>query len=175
MSATRLWETLVEFGLLDGAPTVNWRGRAVSGRASGRRHLASVPFLGSVGVRYALAPLPPSCPDGSTRWWRDSGVSIALLEPGGGWSMSTSARPYGRRLTGVKAAVEHARALSMLAVVAIADAQQGLALVAIGLARQRGTPQSCLDAGDPLSRVTFADVEVEAVLEGDPRRPSSSD
>ena len=58
----RLWESLVEFGLLGGAGTdlgaieLCLVARAVGG------HLAAVPLLGSVAVRYALAPFAGRAP-----------------------------------------------------------------------------------------------------------------
>ena len=167
---TRLWESLVEFGLLAGsadgqlgAIELCLAARAVGG------HLGSVPLLGSVGVRYALAPYAHDLPGGfGALMAGDSRVSIALLEPGGGWSMSDiGATVPSNRLTGCKAAVEHAAGVEYLAVVAIADGQPGLALVASGSPGTEVIPQSGLDVGVPLSRVTFADVEVEAVIERD--------
>jgi alkylation response protein AidB-like acyl-CoA dehydrogenase len=164
----RLWESLVEFGLLGGsadgqlgAIELCLAARAVGG------HLASVPLLGSVGVRYALAPVAAELPDGFDALSNgDSRLSIALLEPGGGWSVSdTRATVQSHRLTGTKAGVEHASGVEHLAVVAIAEGGPGLALVATGSPGIEVTPQSGLDAGVPLGRVTFADVEVEALLE----------
>ncbi len=167
---TRLWESLVEFGLLGGsadgqlgAIELCLAARAVGG------HLASVPLLGSVGVRYALAPVAAAVSDDFAALVNgDAPVSIALLEPDRGWSASdVGATVRSNRLTGTKAAVEHATDVDHLAVVAIADGQPGLALVASGSPGIEVTPQSGLDVGVPLSRVTFADVEVGDVLEGE--------
>ncbi len=53
---TRLWDRIVEFGVLGGSDSqlgaveLCLVARAIGG------HLASLPFLGSVGTRYALAP-----------------------------------------------------------------------------------------------------------------------
>ena len=167
---TRLWESLVEFGLLGGSADGQLGAieLCLVARAVGD-HLASVPLLGSVAVRYAVAPVAAELPDGfAAVLGGDSRVSVALLEPGRGWSISdTSASMNSTRLTGTKAAVEHAAAIDHLAVVAVADGQPGLALVAAGSPGIEVTPQSALDAGVPLSRVTFADAEVEGVLEGE--------
>ena len=79
----RLWDSLVEFGVLGGpdghlgAIELCLAARALGG------HLASVPFLGSVGVRYAIAPFAAQLPDGFAALLDgDSRVAIALLEPG---------------------------------------------------------------------------------------------
>ena len=86
---TKLWESLVEFGLVAGAE--NELGAVelcLAARAIGG-HLAAVPLLGSVGVRYALAPVAAGLADGlSVLLGSESTVSIALLEPGRGWSVS---------------------------------------------------------------------------------------
>jgi len=163
----RLWESLVEFGLLAGAGSdlgaieLCLVARAVGG------HLAAVPLLGSVAVRYALAPFAGELPDGlAALLSSDSRLSIGLLEPGGGWSTAdTRARVQSDRLTGTKAAVEHATAVDHLAVVALVDGEPGLALVRSGSPGVELTPQSALDGTVPLSRVAFADAEVEAAVE----------
>jgi len=164
---TRLWDSLVEFGLLSGAADGQLGAieLCLLARATGS-HLASVPLLGSAAVRYALAPITADLPEGfAPVITGDSRVSIGLLEPGGGWSVSdTGARVESSRLMGIKAAVEHATGVDHLAVVAIADGEPTLALVAAGSSGIEVTPQSGLDASVPLSRVTFADAEAEAVL-----------
>ena len=106
----QLWESLVEFGVLAGAGTdlgaieLCLVARAVGG------HLAAVPLLGSVALRYATAPFAAELPDGfSDLLGSDSRLSIALLEPGSGWLVSgTRSTVESERLTGTKAAVEHA-------------------------------------------------------------------
>ena len=163
----RLWKSLVEFGVLGGAEgqlgavELCLVARAVGG------HLASVPFLGSVAVRYALAPLAAELPDGfSALLDNSSRLSIALLEPGGGWSVSgTGATVQCNRLNGFKAGVEHVMDVDYLAVVARVDRGWGLALVPSGSRGTELAPQSSLDATVPLSRVAFVDTEVEAVVE----------
>jgi len=164
----RLWESLVEFGLLSGGADGQLGAveLCLAARAAGG-HLASVPLLGSVGVRYALAPAAPELQDGfAVLLTGDSSVSIALLEPGRGWSVSDiGATVNSNRLIGIKAGVEHATAVDYLAVVAIVDGEPGLTLVGTGLPGIEVTPQSGLDTGVPLSRVTFAEAEVEAVVE----------
>src|SRR5262249_45789531 len=102
----RLWDSLVEFGLLSGAGTdlggieLCLVARAVGG------HLASAPLLGSVAVRYALAPFASELPDGFAAVLDgDARVSVGLLEPDGDWSVSsTRAAVESNRVTGVKAA-----------------------------------------------------------------------
>jgi alkylation response protein AidB-like acyl-CoA dehydrogenase len=163
----RLWEHLVDFGLLSGAGTdlgaieLCLVARAIGG------HLASVPLLGSVGVRYALAPLAGEGPDGFAAV-RDgeSRLSIALLEPGGGWSAASArATVESGRVTGAKAAVEHAADADHFAVVARVDGEPGLAVVGSGSPGIELTPQSSLDATVPLSRVTFTDAGVDAIAD----------
>jgi alkylation response protein AidB-like acyl-CoA dehydrogenase len=130
-------------------------------------HLASVPLLGSVGVRYALAPVAAGLPDGlSVLLGSESRLSIALLEPGRGWSVSdVGATVSSNRLTGTKAAVEHASGVDYFAVVTIVDGGPGLAIVRSDAPGVQITPQSGLDATVALSRVAFAEVKVEAVFE----------
>jgi alkylation response protein AidB-like acyl-CoA dehydrogenase len=163
----RLWDSFVEFGLLGvaggelGAIELCLVARAIGG------HLASVPFLGSVGVRYALAPLAAELSDGlRTLLDGDARLSVALLEPGGGWSVSgITATVQSNRLTGAKAAVEHATEVDYLAVVARFGDEPGLVLVPSGSPGIAVAPQASLDATLPLSRVAFVDAEVEAVTE----------
>jgi alkylation response protein AidB-like acyl-CoA dehydrogenase len=163
----RLWEHLVEFGLLSGAGTeLGAIELCLVARALGA-HLASASLLGSVGVRYALAPLAGELPDGfAAALDGESRLSIALLEPGGGWSAaSTRATVESNRLTGTKAAVEHAADADHFAVVARVDGEPGLVTVDGGSPGIEFTPQSGLDASVPLSLVTFADTAVDAVAD----------
>lgn len=164
----RLWDSLVEFGVLSGGADGQLGAieLCLAARAAGG-HLASVPLLGSVGVRYALAPFMTELPDALVALLNgDSRLSIALLEPGGGWSVSdTRATVHSNRLTGTKAAVEHATTVEYLMVVAMVDGELGPALVPTGSLGIEVTPQSGLDTGVPLSLVSFADAEVAAVVE----------
>jgi alkylation response protein AidB-like acyl-CoA dehydrogenase len=163
----RLWESLVEFGLLSGAGgDLGAIELCLAARAVGA-HLASVPLLGSVGVRYALAPFAADLPaDVRAMLESDSRVSIALLEPGGGWSVaSTRATLESNRLTGSKAAIEHAADVEYLAVVALADGEPALAFARAGTPGTDIARQAGLDDTVPLSRATFVDAEAEAVVD----------
>jgi alkylation response protein AidB-like acyl-CoA dehydrogenase len=164
---TRLWQSLVEFGLVAGAASeLGAVELCLAARAIGG-HLASVPLLGSVGVRYALAPVAAGLPDGlSVLLASESTLSIALLEPGRSWSVSdVGATVSSNRLAGIKAAVEHASGVDYFAVVAIVDGEPGLAIVRSDSPGIEITRQSSLDATVALSRVSFAEVQVEAVFE----------
>ncbi len=120
--------------------------------------------------------MPAELPDGfAAALGGESRLSIALLEPGGGWSAaSTRATVESNRLTGTKAAVEHAADADHFAVVARVDGEPGLAIVGSGSPGIDLTPQSSFDVTVPLSRVTFADAEVEAVaIASSPKRSST--
>jgi alkylation response protein AidB-like acyl-CoA dehydrogenase len=167
---SRLWDSLVEFGVLSGAGTdLGAIELCLAARAVGA-HLASAPLLGSVAVRYALAPFAAELPEGLAGLLRgDSRVSIGLLEPGGDWSLSSArATVEANRLTGTKAAVEHAADADVFAVVTRVDGEPSLTIVRAGSPAIDVTPQSSLDATVPMSRVTFSDAEVEAVAEREP-------
>jgi alkylation response protein AidB-like acyl-CoA dehydrogenase len=166
---TRLWESLVEFGLLSGAGSdLGAIELCLAARGVGA-HLASAPLLGSAGVRYAVAPfaadLPPAfrgALDGDAR------ISIAMLEPGGGWSVSsTRATVESNRLTGSKAAVEHFADVDYLAVVALVDGEPGLALVRADTRGLEVAGQTGLDETVPLGGATFVDAEAAAVIDGE--------
>ncbi|HTP22961.1 MAG TPA: acyl-CoA dehydrogenase family protein [Solirubrobacteraceae bacterium] len=164
----RLWESLVEFGLLGGAGNdlgaieLCLVARAVGG------HLAVVPLIGSVAVRYALAPFAAELPDDfRALQTSDARLAIGLLEPGGGWSPSgVRATVKDSRLTGTKAAVEHAAVVDYLVVVALVGAEPGLALVRRDSPGVEWGDQPALDGAVPLSRVTFGDANTDAVLSG---------
>jgi alkylation response protein AidB-like acyl-CoA dehydrogenase len=162
----RLWEHLVGFGLLSGAGTdLGAIELCLVARAIGA-HLASVPLLDSVSVRYALAPFAGELPDGFAALDGESRLAIGLLEPGGGWpAASTRATVESNRLTGTKAAIEHAAGADHFAVVARVDGEPGLAIVGSGAPGIELTPQSSLDVTVPLSRVTFAGAVVDAVAD----------
>jgi alkylation response protein AidB-like acyl-CoA dehydrogenase len=162
-----LWERLVEFGLLSGAGSdLGAIELCLTARAIGA-HLASVPLLGSVGVRYAMAPFAAELSAGVREVLdSDCRLSIALLEPGGRWSVSsTRASLESNRLTGSKAAVEHAIDADYLAVVALSEGDLALALVRTGTSGLELAPQAGLDETVPVSRATFIDAEAEAVVD----------
>ena len=155
----RLWAALVEFGLLAVDPEEGLGAieLCLAARAFGT-HLASTPFLGSAALRYAAGEAFEDL--------GDARVSVALLEPGSGWSVRgalTSTRP----VDGRKVAVEHADAVDRLAVVATADGSPALALVATVAAGVEHEPQASLDVGVPLHAVTFSGVDAEVVLDGE--------
>jgi len=164
---TRLWDSLVEFGLLSGAGgDLGAIELCLAARAIGA-HLASVPLLGSVAVRYALAPFTEDLPAGvRAALESDSRISVALLEPGGSWSLqSTRATVESGRLTGSKAAVEHGADVEYLAVYALAAGEPTLALVRTAAKGVELAPQTGLDETVPLSRATFADADIEALVD----------
>jgi alkylation response protein AidB-like acyl-CoA dehydrogenase len=165
---SRLWGSLVDFGLLGGSDgDLGAVELCLAARAAGS-HLASVGLVGSVGTRYALAAVPAQLPDSFRELLSDdSRVSIALLEPGGGWSVSdTRARVRSNRITGIKAAVELAADAQTLAVVAHVGNEPALAIVPAVAPGIEIVPQSSLDDSVPLALVTFDDVEVTAVVNG---------
>src|SRR5206468_482893 len=89
----RLWERLVAFGA----------------------HLASVPYLGSAAVRFAVEPFAGDLAGGEER------IAVALLEPGRGWSVAGARTSLAAdAVSGQKVAVEHAESVDRLAVVASA-------------------------------------------------------
>jgi len=146
----RLWRALVDFGVLsvgdeDGLGAVEL---CLVARALGT-HLASVPFLGSAAVRYAGADVG------------DDRVSVALLEPGRGWSVHDVRTVVGLSgLEGRKVAVEHADEVERFAVVA----SGALALSAADAAGIDIEPQESLDVGVPLHAVTFSGAAIDAEL-----------
>jgi alkylation response protein AidB-like acyl-CoA dehydrogenase len=149
----RLWRALVDFGVLsggeeDGLGAVEL---CLVARALGA-HLASVPFLGSAAIRYAGASVG------------DERVSVALLEPGRGWSVDdvrTEVTPSG--LQGRKVAVEHAGEVERFAVVA----SGALALTAADAPGVEIEPQESLDVGVPLHAVTFAGAAIDGELDAE--------
>jgi alkylation response protein AidB-like acyl-CoA dehydrogenase len=148
----RLWSALVDFGALsvdpeDGLGAVEL---CLVARALGA-HLASVPYLGSAAVRFA----------GVSDLGADS-ISVALLEPGRGWSVDGVQTALGADgLRGEKVAVEHASGVERLAVVALADGEPSLALVdADGV---EAVPQAGLDPTLPLWSVSFTGVSADVV------------
>jgi alkylation response protein AidB-like acyl-CoA dehydrogenase len=164
----RLWASLVEFGALDvdredglGAVELSLAARAFG------MHLASTPFLGSAALRYAAEPFSDDVPEA----FRDLGedrVSVALLEPGRGWSVDAASAAVGlATLDGRKVAVEHAGEVDRFAVVASAGTGPALVLVAAGGSGVRVQPQPSLDVTIPMHAVTFSGAEAGGVAESD--------
>ena len=84
----------------------------------------------------------------------DARVAIGLLEPGGGWSASdTRATVQAGRLSGTKAAVEHALDVDYLAVVALVDGEPALALVPADARRRADAGRRAWTCAVPLARV----------------------
>jgi alkylation response protein AidB-like acyl-CoA dehydrogenase len=164
----RLWASLVEFGALnvdreEGLGAVEL---AIAARALGS-HLASAPFLGSAALRYAAEPHLDELPE-TFRDLDDDRVSVALLEPGRGWSVEAPSTAFGPAgLDGRKVAVEHADDVDRLAVVASAGSGPALVLVAAGGSGVRVQPQPSLDVTVPMHAVTFSGAEVDGVAEGE--------
>jgi alkylation response protein AidB-like acyl-CoA dehydrogenase len=175
-----LWSALTEFGALSVDPE-DGLGAVETGlvaRALGT-HLASVPYLGSAALRFALAaPDAPGAfaaavtgedaadagtgqaPGGVAAPLEDA-VSVALLEPGRGWSVANlDATVADGALTGEKVAVEHAEAVERFAVVASVAGEPALALVPARAAGIEITAQPAFDVTLPMSSVRFAGAEV---------------
>jgi alkylation response protein AidB-like acyl-CoA dehydrogenase len=146
----RLWVALVEFGALsvdreEGLGAVEL---CLVARATGA-HLASIPYLGSAALRYAVEPSADIA-------LGDDRVSVALLEPGRGWSVDgvqTAVVDGGVR--GEKVAVEHAGAVDRLAVVARVDGAPALVIVPATADGIELRSQPSMDATIPMSAVTF--------------------
>ena len=159
----RVWAALAEFGVLavDRGEGLGAVELCLVARALGA-HLASVPFLGSAALRYAIEPFAEDLPAGFGALAASGDrVSVALLEPGGGWAVDGVRTVVGRSgLRGAKVAVEHAAHVEQFAVVARADSAVGLAVVRASSPGVEMVGQPGLDAGVPMSAVTFADVEV---------------
>jgi alkylation response protein AidB-like acyl-CoA dehydrogenase len=148
----RLWRALVEMGVV-GDGEIGAIELCLAARAFGA-HLASAPFLGSAVLQYA------------TGHAGDERVAIALLEPGGEWSIE-HARTPARPVDGHKVAVEHAAEVDRFAVLATLDGAPALAVVAADAPGVTITPETSLDVGVPLSAVTFDAADPDAVIEGD--------
>jgi alkylation response protein AidB-like acyl-CoA dehydrogenase len=153
----RLWRALVEFGVLsvgedEGLGAVEL---CLVARALGS-HLASVPFLGSAAMRYAA---------GTFGDLGEDRVSVALLEPGRGWSVDDTRTAVGLTgLDGRKVAVEHAAEVERLAVVTAAGGSPGLAITAADAPGVEIEPQESLDVGVPMHAVTFSGAAVDGEL-----------
>jgi alkylation response protein AidB-like acyl-CoA dehydrogenase len=146
------WEGLVEFGALDigGEEGLGAVELCLIARGLGA-HLASTPYLGSAALRYAA----PSLLDG------EESVAIALLEPGGSWSVeAVKAECVDGALRGRKVAVDHGAAVDRLAVVALVDGEPGLVLAS----GAEVTPQPPFDPTLPMAAVELDGAEVGGVV-----------
>jgi alkylation response protein AidB-like acyl-CoA dehydrogenase len=138
----RLWPRLVEFGALstggeDGLGAVEL---CLISRALGA-HLAAVPYLASAAVRFAGARLG------------DEAVALAVLEPGASWAAAPATAIAAGRLSGRKAAVEHAGSVDCLAVVA-----HGPVLGLVDARDATVRPQPAFDPSAPMYAVELVDV-----------------
>ena len=158
----RLWERLAAFGALmvdaeDGLGAVEL---CLAARALGA-HLASVPYLGSAAVRFALEPVAGDLAGDEER------ISVALLEPGRGWSVAGARTSLADdAVSGHKVAVEHADGVDRLAVVASTAGEPALAFVVAGAPGCETAAQPSLDATVPMSAVDFSGAEVVAAITG---------
>ena len=166
-----LWQALVAFGALsvdrdEGLGAVEL---CLVSRALGAS-LACAPYNGSAALRFAAEPLADRLPEAYAELVPgDDSVSVALLEPGRGWSVTgtqTTLEPGGLR--GRKVAVEHAESVDRLAVVAAVGGTPGLVLLTADTPGVALTPQPAFDSAVPMSAVDLADVDVPAsgVAEG---------
>jgi alkylation response protein AidB-like acyl-CoA dehydrogenase len=149
------WQRLVEFGALDigGEEGLGAVELCLIARGLGA-HLASTPYLGSAAQRYAA----PSLLD------TNESVAIALLEPGGSWSVdAVQAELVDGGLRGRKVAVEHGDSVDRLAVVALVEGEPGLVLAS----GAEVTAQPPFDATVPMTAVELDGAEVSAVVSGE--------
>jgi alkylation response protein AidB-like acyl-CoA dehydrogenase len=162
-----LWRSLVDFGALpaggdEGPGAVEM---CLIGRALGE-HLAPAPYVASAAVRFAIAPFGVRAPRAFEALAESSdAIALAILEPGAGWGapeLRTTIEPAraGAVLDGRKAAVEHARAADLLAVVAAAPDGPALALVSTAAPGITAAEQPALDPTAPMHAVGFGDVRL---------------
>src|SRR4051812_18655816 len=152
-----LWRSLADFGALTvgGEEGLGAVELCLIARALGE-HLAPVPYLASAAVRFAIAPLGVSAPNAFARLAEgEDAVALAMLEPGSRWGtadLRTTIEPAaaGAVLDGRKAAVEHAHAADLLAVVAAAPDGPALALGSTPAPRLTPTPQAAVDPTPPM-------------------------
>jgi len=149
-----LWQALVAFGALsvdrdEGLGAVEL---CLVSRALGAS-LARAPYIGSAALRSAAEPLADRLPEAYAELVPgDDSVSVALLEPGRGWSVTgtqTTLGPGGLR--GRKVAVEHAESVDRLAVVAAVGGTPGLVLLTADTPGVALTPQPAFDWTSPTS------------------------
>jgi alkylation response protein AidB-like acyl-CoA dehydrogenase len=151
----RLWASLVEFGALSvgGDEGLGAVELCLIARALGA-HLAPVPYLGSAAVRFA----------GAADLGEDA-VALAVLEPGSSWEAPPSRtvlEPVGGGLavSGGKTAVEHAAAVTRIAVVAAAPEGAALTVVDAGGPGVAYVPQPGLDPTAPAYAVELTEAAV---------------
>ena len=140
----RVWDELVAFGALcaGGDEGLGAIELCLIARSLGA-NLASVPFLASAAVRFALVPCALSLPEDMAQLMAgEDAIAIALVEAGCGWGIEhaattlqraggpaySSGATAGFALGGAKVAVEHAEVAGRLAVIATLDGQPALAI-----------------------------------------------
>jgi alkylation response protein AidB-like acyl-CoA dehydrogenase len=148
------WDQLVEFGALAvGEEGLGAIELCLIAHAIGA-HLAPVPYAATAAVRFALQD------EG------DEPVALALLEPGGGWTLEAArAVVEGGVLSGRKVAVEHAARATRFAISAAGDDGPVLALVAADAAGVLLSEQPAFDPTAPMHAVSFEDVPVDVVAD----------
>jgi alkylation response protein AidB-like acyl-CoA dehydrogenase len=156
-----IWQRIVEFGGLsvgeDGLGAVEL---CLIAHGLGQ-HLAATPYVGSAALRYALVGVTATA----------DAASVALLEPGGGWSLDGQQATLGAGgLDGTKAGVERASSVDELAVVLAGTDGPALALVPREAPGLTVSPEDSLDAGVPLFSVHLSGVEPDRVVGGNDGR-----
>ena len=149
------WRRLVEFGALDigGEDGLGAVELCLIARGLGA-HLASTPYLGSAALRYAA----PGLVEG------EESVAIALLEPGGSWSVdAVRSELQDGELFGRKVAVEHGAAVDRLAVVALVEGEPWVVLAS----GAEPVPQPPFDPTAPMTAVELDGLRIEAVRGGE--------
>src|SRR4051794_22372677 len=140
------WRPLVEFGALSGG--LGAVELCLIARALGA-HVAAVPYLPTAAARFAapgaLSPIP-----------EDEAISVAILEPSGGWATPPSTELAGGTINGRKVAVEPA-AHFVVATVA------GLALVAREAAGVTVTAERSLDPTVALATLDLEDAAARTI------------
>jgi alkylation response protein AidB-like acyl-CoA dehydrogenase len=161
----RVWQELVTFGALSIDDGIGAIEACLIARALGA-HVAAAPFVASAAVRLALGErLAPGILD------PHAALSLALLEPGSGWSIEAPGTTLRRTsggfaLRGEKVAVEQLELAEQLAVVAALDGEPALVLVPAGRVVVEG--RDSFDATLTMSAVRLEDVTVaaDAVITG---------
>src|SRR3954471_3748855 len=162
-----LWRSLADFGALTvgGEEGLGAVEMCLIARALGE-HLAPGPYLASAAVRFAIAPLGESAPHAFGRLAEgEDAVALAMLEPGSRWGpadLRTTIEPAaaGAVLNGRKAAVEHAHAADLLAVVAAAPDGAALALVSTAASGLTAEEQPAFAPAAPMHAGEFDGVRL---------------